>query len=175
MTTRQSKFHIRNFAFGPWALALSLGAGAVAPASADGGIYLCVDANGRRELTDTNRPGCKEISVPGAISAPPARRASGTAAPKAAPAPAPANFPRVDTAQQKARDDDRRAILAEELRNEERKLAGLKKDFNGGEPERQGNEKNYAKYQERVAGMQADINRSERNVEALRREIGNIT
>jgi chromosome segregation ATPase len=75
---------------------------------------------------------------------------------------------------QKARDDDRRGILNEELRAEEKKLADLKTTFNGGEPERQGNEKNYAKYQERVASMKEDIARAERNVVALRREISNI-
>ncbi len=46
--------------------------------------------------------------------------------------------------------------------------------FNNGEPERQGNERNYAKYQERVAQMRDDISRTERNIEALRREIANI-
>ncbi|MGH8855879.1 MAG: DUF4124 domain-containing protein, partial [Telluria sp.] len=56
----------------------------------------------------------------------------------------------------------------------EKKLADLRRDFNGGEPERQGNERNYAKYQERVAGMRDEIGRSERNIEALRREITNI-
>ena len=53
-------------------------------------------------------------------------------------------------------------------------MADLKRDFNTGEPERQGNERNYAKYQERVSGMRDEINRSERNVEALRREIANL-
>ncbi|HBI67691.1 MAG TPA: DUF4124 domain-containing protein, partial [Massilia sp.] len=37
-----------------------------------------------------------------------------------------------------------------------------------------GNERNYAKYQERVGQMREDIGRTERNIEALRREIGNI-
>jgi predicted nucleic acid-binding Zn-ribbon protein len=92
----------------------------------------------------------------------------------AAPAASPANFPRVDNATQRARDDDRREILNEELRAEEKKLADLKRDFNNGEPERQGNEKNYAKYQERVAQMREAIGRAEKNVDAIRREIGSI-
>lgn len=144
-----------------------------APASAD--IYLCVDSQGRRELTDTSRAGCKLLDVPGTIAAPP-RRASAAAAARAAPSPAvtPADFPRVDTAQQRARDEDRRSILLEELRNEERRLAGLRQEFNNGEPERQGNEKNYAKYQARVAEMRDNIWRTEKNVEALKREIADI-
>ncbi len=156
------------------ALAFCLGAGALPQARADG-IYLCVDANGRRELTDTNKPGCKEINVPGAIAAP-ARRAGvpNPGAHPAAPAVTPAGFPKVDTAQQKARDNDRRDILNDELSSEQRKLAQLRRDFNNGEPERQGNERNYAKYQERVANMRDSISRSEKNVEALQREISGI-
>ena len=86
----------------------------------------------------------------------------------------PSDFPRVDSAQQRARDDDRRGILNEELRLEQERLAGLKAEFKGGEPDRLGNEKNYAKYQERVATLRDAIGRSERNIEALRREISNI-
>jgi hypothetical protein len=164
---------------GVWPAGLLLAcctAAANVPARAD--IYLCVDASGRRELTDMNRPGCKQIEASGAIPAP-ASHPAPAATPRAArPAPAPtvtpASFPRVDTAQQRVRDNDRREILNEELRNEERKLRELRREFNNGEPERQGNERNYAKYQERVAHMRDSIVRSEKNIEALRREISNI-
>jgi predicted nucleic acid-binding Zn-ribbon protein len=81
---------------------------------------------------------------------------------------------RLPASQQRARDDDRREILNDELRSEERKLAELRRDFNNGEPERQGNEKNYAKYQERVLQMRDNIGRAEKNVDALKREIANI-
>ena len=80
----------------------------------------------------------------------------------------------MNTSQQRARDDDRREILNDELRSEEKKLADLRRDFNGGEPERQGGEQNYAKYQERVAQMKDNIGRAEKNIDALRREIANI-
>jgi hypothetical protein len=148
-------------------------------ARADSVVYKCVDKNGRVEFTDINKTGCKVLDLPGYISAPaPAPRAAVTmrqgAGRPAAAAPNPVGFPRVDTATQRARDDDRRAILEDELRSEERKLTDLKRDFNNGEPERQGNEKNYAKYQERVAQMRDDIGRSEKNIEALKREIANI-
>jgi hypothetical protein len=139
-------------------------------------IYKCVDENGRVEFTDTNKRGCKLLDLPGLIVAPPARARPPATRQGSVPAAtaSPASFPRVDSAQQRARDDDRRDILNDELRNEEKKLADLKRDFNNGEPERQGNEKNYAKYQARVAQMRDDISRSERNVEALKREIGNL-
>jgi hypothetical protein len=143
-------------------------------------VYKCVDAQGRVEFTDTGKKGCKALDLPGYIPAPAERRGAapvaarpGNPAPAAA-TPSPANFPRVDTSQQRARDDDRRGILTDELRAEEKKLADLRQVFNNGEPERHGNERNYAKYQERVAQMRDDISRTERNIEALRREIANI-
>ena len=148
-------------------------------AHAQGTVYKCVDEQGRVEFTDTSRKGCKALDLPG-YAPPPAPRASAPIpavrpmSPGPAAAVSPASFPRVDTAQQRARDDDRREILNDELRIEQKKLADLRRDFNNGEPERQGNERNYAKYQERVASMRDEINRSERNIEALRREIGNI-
>lgn len=144
-------------------------------AQAQSAIYKCVDAQGRVEFTDVSKSGCKSLDLPGSYPAPVRRPgAASRQGSAAAPATSPANFPRVDTSVQKARDDDRRGILNDELRAEEKKLADLKASFNGGEPERQGNEKNYAKYQERVASMKEDIARAERNVEALRRELSNI-
>jgi hypothetical protein len=139
-------------------------------------VYKCVDQNGRVEFTDTSKPGCKVLDLPGFIAGPAPRGRPPVTRQGGVPAPAvsPANFPRVDSSQQRARDDDRRAILNDELRNEEKKLADLKRDFHNGEPERQGNERNYAKYQERVAQMRDNIGRSERNIEALKREIANI-
>ncbi|MNW12990.1 hypothetical protein D3C71_2108160 [compost metagenome] len=60
------------------------------------------------------------------------------------------------------------------MRSEEQKLAAQRLEFNGGQPERQGNERNYAKYQERVAQLKDNIGRTQQNVEALKREIANI-
>jgi hypothetical protein len=154
---------------------LALAAGAYKGAQAQTVVYKCVDEQGRVEFTDTSKRGCKALDLPGFISAPPARARPPATRQGSAPLNVgPANFPRVDSAQQRARDDDRREILNDELRNEEKKLADLKRDFNNGEPERVGGERNYAKYQERVAQMRDNISRSERNIEALRREIGNL-
>jgi hypothetical protein len=164
-------------------LALALAAALAHPgARADSTVYKCVDKSGRVEFTDINKPGCKALDLPGYLPAPRAPTPSGSAASPAVsmrqgakPAPAsPSGFPRVDNATQRARDDDRRDILNDELRAEEQKLADLKRTFNNGEPERQGNEKNYAKYQERVAQMRDDISRSEKNIEALKRELATI-
>lgn len=143
---------------------------AAARVHADSDVYLCVDENGYKEYRNNNiTKGCKKVDLPALTITAPIKRT--------APAPAaaaPADFPKVDGAAQKARDNDRRQILEDELKSEEQKLADLKKAYNNGEPERRGDERNYAKYQERVASMKDDIGRSERNIEALKREIGNL-
>jgi len=81
---------------------------------------------------------------------------------------------RVDPAAQRQRDADARRILEAELRSEEDKLAALKRDFNNGEPERHGDERNFQNYLDRVAQMKAAINRSESDIAALKRELGKL-
>ncbi|WP_229420520.1 DUF4124 domain-containing protein [Pseudoduganella albidiflava] len=157
-----------------------------ATAGASAQIYRCTDAEGRKEYTDRQIRGkqCVLLDLPNAaIPAPPPREATRprplAPAPAASPAPraaspGPVAFPRVNTAEQKARDADRRQILTDELNAEMQKLGELRREFNNGEPERRGDERNYAKYQERVASLRDAIARSEQNVAALQREIANI-
>jgi hypothetical protein len=146
--------------------------------AAHGQIYKCTSPDGRVEYTDINRGSyCKSMDLPGLTIPAPARRATPSPRnPQAGPAPAaaPGEFPRVDSSEQRARDNDRRGILEEELKAEQQKLAELRKEFAGGAPERRGDERNYAKYQERVAALRDSISRSEKNVDALKREIANI-
>ncbi|MBI5721130.1 MAG: hypothetical protein HZC37_25950 [Burkholderiales bacterium] len=81
---------------------------------------------------------------------------------------------RVDPAEQRARDSDARRILSDELRREEARLAEMVREFNNGEPERRGDERNYARYQERVAQMRAAIQRKEADLAAIRRELAKL-
>ncbi|WP_229474435.1 DUF4124 domain-containing protein [Pseudoduganella lurida] len=143
-------------------------------------IYRCTDESGHKEYTDRKKGNhCVLLDLPEASIPAPAARAP-AAAPRArapatgAAAAAPAAFPRVNSAEQKARDADRRQILTDELNAENQKLAELRREFNNGEPERRGDERNYAKYQERTAGLREAIARSETNVDALKRELSNI-
>lgn len=145
----------------------------LAPLAQAQNVYLCVDANGRRELTDSYKNGCKALDIAGAIPAP-AQAAAPRKARAATPVSTPTDFPKVDNAQQRTRDNDRREILAEELRQEQARLGQLAAEFKGGEPDRLGNERNYAKYQERVITLRDSINRAERNIEALKREMASI-
>jgi len=146
--------------------------------AAQGQIYKCQPPGGSVEFTDINRGSyCKLMDLPGLTVPAPPRRAGPAPSPRnAQPAPVavPGAFPRVDSAEQRARDADRRSILEDELKNETQKLAELRREFNNGEPERRGDERNYAKYQERVAALRDSISRSEKNVDALKREIANI-
>ncbi|MBX3620161.1 MAG: hypothetical protein KF891_09290 [Rhizobacter sp.] len=80
---------------------------------------------------------------------------------------------KVDANEQRARDADARRILEAELRKEEEQLDALQKEYNNGQPERRGDEKNYQKYLDRVAEMKANIARKESDISALRRELAN--
>lgn len=139
-----------------------------APTSDD--VYVCIDQNGVAEYRNTGiNKGCRKLDIPAASVPAPTKRAATDKSAATAGA-----FPKVDGQGQKARDSDRKLILQDELRQEEGKLASLKADYNNGEPERRGDERNYAKYQERAVAMKDDIGRSERNVEALRRELSKL-
>lgn len=84
------------------------------------------------------------------------------------------NSNKVDPNAQKQRDGDARKLLEAELRREEGRLAEMQKEFNNGEPERQGGERNYQKYQERVADMRSAITRKEEDIAAIKRELAKL-
>jgi hypothetical protein len=102
---------------------------------------------------------------------------SAPAAAKPAPvlssAPRPAEQ-RIDPADQRARDSDARRILEAELQREQERMAELQKEYNNGEPERRGDERNYEKYIERTAGLKAAITRKEADLAAIRRELAKL-
>ncbi|KQQ47126.1 hypothetical protein ASF61_00220 [Duganella sp. Leaf126] len=154
---------------------------ASATAGAQGVIYKCTPPGGSVEYTDIKRGNyCQAMDLPGTVIAAPPRRTGPARAPAASAAgqppalAAPGAFPRVDNAEQRARDLDRRAILEDELASEQQKLAALRAEYNNGAPERRGDERNYAKYQERTAALRDSVNRAEKNIDALKREIATI-
>jgi hypothetical protein len=159
--------------------ALILIVSAIGYAHAQSDVFLCVNNNGSKEYKNTGATkGCKRVDLQG-INMIPAPASAGNTKPvlqtvAARTTASPPDFPKIDSSTQKARDNDRRQILLDEMKTETTKLADLKKDFNNGEPERQGNERNYAKYQERAASMKEDIDRAEKNIEALKREMANL-
>lgn len=136
-------------------------------------VFLCVDESGRREYKNTGATrGCKRVDLPGITTVPAPKRVA--VQNPARKIESPAGFPKVDNGTQRARDSERRQILLDEKRAEEQKLADLRTEYNNGEPERRGDERNYAKYQERLARLKEGIDQSERNLQALDREIANL-
>jgi len=78
---------------------------------------------------------------------------------------------RVGDGEQKARDAEARTILEAELKKAEARRADLLKEYNNGEPEKQGAEaKNYQKYLDRVADLKAAIDRNEQDIPGLKRD-----
>jgi hypothetical protein len=116
--------------------------------------------------------GCRTIeNAPITVVSPPKPRPVASTPPSGAPR---APDAKVDAGEQRARDSDARKILADELRREEAKLAELQKEFNNGEPERKGDERNFQKYQDRVEEMKAAIARKQSDVAALKRELAKL-
>jgi hypothetical protein len=81
---------------------------------------------------------------------------------------------KVDPTAQRQRDSDARKLLETELKREEARLADMQKEFNNGEPERLGDERNYQKYLDRVAGMRSAIARKEEDIAAIKRELAKL-
>jgi hypothetical protein len=117
--------------------------------------------------------GCRTIEgAPITIVSPPSkpRPVAGTA-----PGAARSSEGRIEAGEQRARDGDARKILDAELKREEAKLAELQKEFNNGEPERKGDERNYQRYLDRVEEMKAAIARKQSDVAALKRELAKLS
>jgi hypothetical protein len=100
------------------------------------------------------------------------------AAPPKAP---PDNFPRVNSDTQDRRDDTRRKILEDELATEQKALEEAQARLKEGQetPEvfktQNGQTfRNVAKYDEKVAKLQEEVTAHEKNVEALKSELGNL-
>lgn len=141
-------------------------------------VYLCVGNDGSREYTNTgDTKGCKKVEMTGITVVPAPKRVTQAAAATGAtakPAAMPAAFPRVDSNRQQLMDAERRQILQNEMKSEERKLLVLQQEYNDGTPARQAGDQNDRQYQQRVALLKEDMNRAEKNIEALKRELGNL-
>lgn len=150
-------------------LAAALALTFAAPAWAD--TFKCVDANGRATYTnmkeETKGKNCtvvmREVSV---VPATPVPRPSGAT-------PSPAGFPKVDAATQKNRDGARRRILEEELGGEEKALAQAKAELTEQEGIRTGDEKNFQRVLDRLQKYKDEVERHQKNVEALKKELSN--
>ncbi len=98
----------------------------------------------------------------------PPRRAAGTPS-TAAPGPAEAGFPRVDSGTQKRRDGDRRRILEDELAEEQRLLDAARQAMD--EAARTAGGDNPSPV---MSGLRNVVSSHERNLAAIRRELASI-
>lgn len=77
--------------------------------------------------------------------------------------------------EQRVRDSDSRGILEAELKKSEARLAELQKEYNNGEPEKQGVEgRNYQRYLDRVNELKEGVARSQSDIAGLKREISRL-
>ncbi len=154
-----------------WCVASAVHAQSEGPAvfKCPGNPVLYTDAISAKEAKEK---GCRTLEgAPITVIAGP-KRAGAAAAGSSASSPRPDT--RVDPNEQRARDSDARRILEAELAREEQRLAELQAEYNKGEPERRGDERNYQKYIDRVAEMKAALARKESDVAAIKREIAKL-
>ena len=162
-------------------LAIILGVGALVLAAASsavgqtGTVYRCPNNLYTDQITpvQARERDCRTIeNAPITVVSPPRPRPVAGTPPSAGASRA--SDARVDAGEQRARDSDARKILDAELKREEARLVELQKEFNNGEPERQGGERNFQKYQDRVEEMKAAIARKQSDVAALKRELSKL-
>jgi hypothetical protein len=147
-------------------------------AQAQGTVYRCpgppvlyTDALSAKEAAEK---GCRTIEGTPITVLQTARPRPGNAPAASSDSGARSGDTRVDAGQQRVRDDERRRVLQTELRQAEERLANAQKEFNNGQGERRGDERNYQKYLDRMAELKENIARYEADVQALKREIAKL-
>ena len=144
----------------------------VASGHAQERMYRCDNNYYTNSMADPRARGCKPLeggnvtvvqgTRPAAASVLPVKVATATQAGQ-----------RVDAGDQRSRDSDARQILESELKKAEARQAELSREYNNGEPDKQGGEaRNYQKYIDRVAELKASLARNESDIAGIRRELG---
>ena len=149
-------------------LVLALGLAAAGPARAQvETLWNCKDANGRTTLTnqqaDTTGKDCRIVQQQRVNVAP------------AVKAKSPAGFPRETPSDRAASKSKQKDTIEKELAQEEAMLADARKQLSQQEAIRAGDEKNYARVLERLKPYKDTIEVHEKNVEALKRELNNLS
>lgn len=131
-------------------------------------IYKAVDENGHVTYSSTPIKGGKKIILePLPTMVPPGKPRS------------PADFPRVDGAKQKERDETRRKILQDELTAEEKLLEESRQSLNDASPEvfkgQDGKTyRNVAQYEENTKQLTEQVELHQKNIEALKSELSKL-
>ena len=144
-------------------------------------IYKCVEESGRVTYSNAQSKNCTRLNVgpPNAVPSP-KPSASPNASSNGSRNASPGDFPRVDSGTQRARDDDRRRILDQEMANEQSALEAARKSLLDEEGKIQyqrnvsPNSVSAAQANVRLQQHRDQIALHERNIEALRKEIANL-
>jgi hypothetical protein len=133
-------------------------------------VYKYIDANGNVTFTNVPIKGAKPMHL-APLSTYGGNKPSTPGSGK--PASTPDGYPSVDNGTQTKRDEGRRKILENELANEQKALADAQKAYTDGAATRNGDEtRNYQKYLDRVQKLKDAVTERQKNVDALRRELG---
>jgi len=153
----------------PLALALGLAAAGTvcAQSSQLETLWNCKDSNGRTTLTnqksDTTGKDCRIVQQDRVTVVPAARTKS------------PAGFPRETPADRASSKAKQRDTIEKELTQEEAMLSDARKQLAEQEAIRTGDEKNYARVLERLRPYRDTVEVHEKNVDALKRELTNLS
>ncbi len=138
------------------------------PVLAQADIYKAVDEDGHVTYSSSPIKGGKKIILePLPTMVPPGK------------ARTPADFPKVDAAKQKERDETRRKILEDELAAEEKLLQEAQQNLNEASPEvfsGPGGKtyRNVAKYEEKTKQLSEEVELHQKNIEALKTELSKL-
>ena len=152
---------------------------ALASASASADVFRCLGADGKsteyiNNAKEAQLRGCKTMQG-GSLTVVQATPVPRSPALRVASAGGSTGSRTDGGPDQKARDSDSRSILESELKKAEAKLAEQQKEFNNGEPEKQGIEgRNYQRYLDRVAELKDSIARHVSDIAGLKREISRL-
>ena len=137
-------------------------------------IFRCAGNEYTNNANDAQSRGCKVVEGGNVTVVQSARPAAGPGPVSVTVANA-KQASRIDQSEQRSRDADARSVLEQELSKAESRRAELLKEYNNGEPEKQGSEsRNYQKYLDRVADMKAEIARNDMDIAGIRRELGRL-
>lgn len=131
-------------------------------------IFKCRNESGQVTYTNDRRQAEKqkcELVTSQINVAPPYRPAPSRSA---------SSFPRETPTTSAAAKDRQRQILERELASEQRALAAAKQALAEQESVRSGDERNYARVQERLQPFVDTVQNHEKNIQALQRELGNL-
>ena len=151
------------------------------PILAHAEIYKITDANGNVTYSNVKIKGAKKLDLePADTSFGNSANGDSKRAPQTRTA-TPASFPKVDAGTQSQRDSKRKEILQSELDAEKMALEDAKKAFTDGSSNPEVYKtadgktmRNVAKYDEKMKGLQAEVDAHERNIDLLTKEINAI-